>query len=648
MGNFLPFAIAAILGLSVIFTQWLHGGFYVVALSWPLFFGVCVAAMLAAGELFRAGRVPRAWLPAVILGVLAIYGYGRWIWEGQSARGFLPITNLIVGALAFAAVIGGVKGTPARVFLALLLVFAGGLQALQMGLWRAFGSGIELPWFSEQLRAWYQAEWNPRMSGSYMSRNNAVWSINAACLLSAACCIWARWPAYAKFLCGWLAILLAIASIFTFSRGGMIALAVGLAVFLGLCLWGMIRGSGRFRVPLLVLVGILLAGILGVGGWFFTTNSMVQERVERVGEDAYRSEAWKPVYRQIQMEPMWGTGPGSTAHWMRILHSTNLGGTESIYAHNDWLELTAEGGVFALTLVVAALLLVFGVAIRGVDSRLAAKSEWSIPQSTEAALGIGSISCLAAFAVHSFFDYNMQLPPNSLMAFLQLGIAAGTLSPQHAADESERAFPRFSTSLSASVVFIGAGLALFVTYPNFTAEFRAAQMENAIQKNRADLALEIARKASLTDSRNANLHTSIANSWLAAANRFLVLNFEAYPKARLHRKWAVENMPQDRFLLCLQAETFRRIGLNDEARAAVLKAISYSLMLPMAYEIAGGIEEAALDFSRAARFYRLAAGMPNNYRFAAQRYGFLIESLKKNNLPEPPLWLPAPEQSQSQ
>ncbi|MCS7009119.1 MAG: O-antigen ligase family protein, partial [Chthoniobacterales bacterium] len=454
--------------------------------------------MLAASELFKAGRVPNGWLPALILIFLSIYGLSRWFFDSEPARGFLPVVNLLAGALAFSAVLAGIKSTSARVILVLILVLGGVLQAIQIALWRSFGSGIETPWFSELLRSWYEGRINPRLSGSYMSRNNTVWALNSSCLFCLALCIWARWPAFLKFLCGWFSGLLALTSFLTLSRGGILGLALGFSLFLGLSLSIIIKSKGRFRIAALAMTIILLIGVVGAGSWFLANNFLLKERVERVGEDAYRSEAWKPLLRQIQLAPLWGTGPGSTAHWMRILHSPQLAGTESIYAHNDWLEFTAEGGIFALVLLLVALSLSVSIALHGIHSRLISKPDYGIPQSTEAALGIGALCSIAAFAIHSFFDYNMQLSSNSLLAFLILGIAVGTRSPQQAADELDRANPILSTSLSASSLFLLPGLAILLTFRNFHDETRATQIDNAIRLKRPEIALALAKRVEIS------------------------------------------------------------------------------------------------------------------------------------------------------
>src|SRR5262249_27435924 len=88
-------------------------------------------------------------------------------------------------------------------------------------------------------------------------------------------------------------------------------------------------------------------------------------------------------------------------------------------AHNDYLQLATEAGVLGFVAFVGLMLTLFGRAAGSAT----APDDWR-----RRALALGCAGALAAIGVHSFFDFNMQIPANALLLSWIAGMAA-SLAP---------------------------------------------------------------------------------------------------------------------------------------------------------------------------------------------------------------------------
>lgn len=183
--------------------------------------------------------------------------------------------------------------------------------------------------------------------------------------------------------------------------------------------------------------------------------------------------------------PLTGTGLGSYG-----FISPLLGGAKraTFYAHNDYAQLLAEGGLVAGAGLVAALG-ALGAALAGVF-RLPAR---------ERMLAAGVWAALAALALHSFYDWNMHVPANRFLACLLAGLALALvpLVPAHrAAAVSQGGSPPTSPGggsvpwsprrALAAVVLAGACLATaFLTIRDFQTEYTRIRLRYALTSARA-------------------------------------------------------------------------------------------------------------------------------------------------------------------
>ena len=112
--------------------------------------------------------------------------------------------------------------------------------------------------------------------------------------------------------------------------------------------------------------------------------------------------------------PVFGTGLGTYERAM-LLYQTK--GREVMYAeaHNDYLQIAAEGGLLVGVPVIATLV-VIGIIIR---RRLVAGDDDPLTYW----IRVGAVAGLAGIAAQSIVEFSLQMPGNRVMFVLLLALA---------------------------------------------------------------------------------------------------------------------------------------------------------------------------------------------------------------------------------
>lgn len=636
--------VAASLLLAWLLLSWLHGGLYFASLNWPFAILVALAALVAAARQIAGPSLPSR-SSAIwgwgFLGALALYGAVWWEALGAPANGFLPVLNLVTGWLACGAILWGTAPQNARFLIAVGIIAGAAVHFAQMMLHREGLTPLPTFWPAELMRLWHESTWEPRLSGFYINRNHLAWTLNAGCLMALALAFWARLHAGLKFVFLWVSGLLGVGTLLALSRGGALGLGGGILAFLigSLVCLSFARGPGKR--PVLILLAILTTALLAVLGWLIAGDALVQERLGRVREDFYRSQTWQSGWRQWQLSPVFGTGPGTPTDYARILRPPGIAPNEPIYLHNDWLELLASGGLVGVALAVAVFVAFLSAAVGSGTARLRARPGISFPQSTETALALGAASCLVAFAVHSFFDFNLQLGANSLLAFIVLGLAAG--APGH------RPPSRPAGWRSAAVLTVGAAASLVWMWQPCEADWARVRLTNAMLRGQVwwdeKLAASLEKPGRGRDAW-----------WLEAGNYWM-------------RQWQSNPARQESYLLLANATRFfdKATAANPRdrfpqlqlawARAAAggwyfsyIEAVAGLELDPLSglpYEVLGGVREAFFDYGMARRCYELALRFRPS-EFARQRLQAFSQMEQTGKIPSGlglSVWRPATPQA---
>jgi len=195
------------------------------------------------------------------------------------------------------------------------------------------------------------------------------------------------------------------------SRSGMLALAAEAALLGGFIVRR--QASRRGRV---IAVTVIAAGVLVVAAWAGLDRLMA--RAATVAGDlptgGGRIGAWGDTVHIIRDFPVTGTGLNTFGTAM-VLYQTGNRDLHFQEAHNDYLQLAAEGGLL-VGIPVAILVWIF---VRAVKQRFAeAPAEGSTYW-----LRIGAVIALLGIAVQAFVEFSLQMPGNAALFAVIAAIA---------------------------------------------------------------------------------------------------------------------------------------------------------------------------------------------------------------------------------
>jgi O-antigen ligase len=243
-------------------------------------------------------------------------------------------------------------------------------------------------------------------------------------------------------LYGFAAAMMGLAVVMSLSRGGMISLVAGLMFVVAFGFKGTERQRDReterqrdreknrrsvspslrrsfssFPIPLAAArVGVMIVMLItiGVGVWWVGADPVIR-RVEKSalvsgadtrGETFFKSRGWIWRDTAAMISDKWALGVGLGAYQTAYpIYSSHDGSLLVGQAHNDYLQIMADAGIFG---AVIALWFVFLVAR---DTVRASRHGSRVMSGT----ALGAAGGLFALFVHSLFDFNFQIPSNALL-----------------------------------------------------------------------------------------------------------------------------------------------------------------------------------------------------------------------------------------
>jgi O-antigen ligase len=231
----------------------------------------------------------------------------------------------------------------------------------------------------------------------------------------------------------WIAVALSwFAIISANSRGGIVSSGgvIVLAVFLHLVTRGSRIVPGETREPdalvrrlkpvlavtvlIAVLSGTLIVSIALIGGEDTVSRFENADReLATIDGRASRLEIWLSTTRLIAAFPLLGSGFGAYARAITPYDTASGGGQVVRQAHNEYLEITAAGGM-----VGALLALIFvGLVVRRAVQRFNSRDR------LEKAIGFGAALGMSGVMLHSFVDFGLHVQINSLVFVLLVVLA---------------------------------------------------------------------------------------------------------------------------------------------------------------------------------------------------------------------------------
>ena len=352
---------------------------------------------------------PTGW---VVL-AFTLYAIGRYLTADIEYVARLEMIQVLLYAFLFFAIVHNLRRPESVPIISFTLVF------LAVGI-----SGYAVFQFlAHSYYVWnYPSPYPGRGSGTYISPNDFAGFLELLLPLAVAYALVGRLRPMVRALLVYAIVGMLAGMAVTFSRGGWVAVAVGL-----LALLIVLIGQRHHRWPAFCLLIILLIGGTIFTTRYLTTTSTYAERINK--PETFMQMDWE-VRRdmwvaagQMWRDHFWvGVGPAHYDYRFRQYRPETMQMRPG-WVHNDYLNLLADWGTVG-GLVVLAGMAVFGAGLirtwkdirhprendpaRGLDNRLA--------------LFLGASAGLLALAVHSVVDFNLHIPANAILGVTWLAL----------------------------------------------------------------------------------------------------------------------------------------------------------------------------------------------------------------------------------
>ncbi len=216
-----------------------------------------------------------------------------------------------------------------------------------------------------------------------------------------------------------LAASVIAASIFlSGSRGGMAALAVQIAVLAVIVIRREAK-PGKSVLAIGVFVVVLVGVVAWIGGGALSTRmSSIHSEARAELAGGTRVTIDRDSVRMFRQKPLLGWGLATFPEVYPQFRSFYSDFTVNA-AHNDYLQVLVETGALGFVTMLWFLFVIYRGAIRKLHN-------W--PSDTNGAVALAAILGVTGLLVHSFVDFNLQVPANAAMFYVLCAVSA--MNPQ--------------------------------------------------------------------------------------------------------------------------------------------------------------------------------------------------------------------------
>jgi hypothetical protein len=211
------------------------------------------------------------------------------------------------------------------------------------------------------------------------------------------------------------AVLVAVISlIWSMSRSAMVGFAGAAAAFAWLALHRRRLDVKRRTAAVAALATVALAGVMWRGpaalfAWFQNERDLLS-----------RFATWRDAAGIVRDFPLVGTGLNTFGDAMLFYQKSNHG-FHMAQAHNDYVQLAAEGGLLVGVPAAAAAFLLGRAIHRNLgEARVESRGYW---------IRAGAAVGLVAIAIQEVFEFSLQIPVNTLLFATLAAVALSPVSP---------------------------------------------------------------------------------------------------------------------------------------------------------------------------------------------------------------------------
>jgi len=245
------------------------------------------------------------------------------------------------------------------------------------------------------------------------------------------------------------AFLMAVAVLMSRSRMGIMSLTFALIVA-GLAL-GLKRRARRFALVSVAVIG--LAGVFASQIDLIPVIKRFKALDREFGQIYGRFPVWNRSIPLLASYPLFGSGMGT---WEMAFSPFRDDAVQVRvdFAHNDYLEFTAESGAAGVLIVIGAVL--FG---------LSRKRRHQVGGGHQDEIGLAAGIGLLSIGLHSITDFHLSIPADALAVAVLLGLflrPAGPTSPLRAdarSDERRHPLRRLPAGVVCVTMILALGLA---------------------------------------------------------------------------------------------------------------------------------------------------------------------------------------------
>lgn len=367
-----------------------------------------------------------------------------------------------------------------------------------------------------------------------------------------------------------LVALLVVCLLMTASRGGLIAGAIGAALF---TIWQALAGRRMTRSGVLVVGGaaVLLVAVLGLNG-----AGLVAERFDLAQQDLdIRRQIIAPHWRAFLSSPWFGYGLGGfTSVNQMLMTEATLRELHNVRAvHNLYVQWLEEAGVVGAALMAALL-----------GQRLAPIVRAAFGAGGVGIWARGAICVTAVFLIHGLSDFALQVPAIQALAALGLGAVGGLVSPRR---ETRGAKPDLAPARLAlagggacAVVAVLLGAPLLAAkvggdlsaWPTAPADALAASIERGVA--RKDLSAEELARLDGLSRRELASRPGSGSAWLRRAAVDAAAGLDGPSALALERSFTVAPLQTSLFNARTRFAYERWDRLTPTARAQTIEQLS--------------------------------------------------------------------------
>jgi O-antigen ligase len=411
--------IAMGLVLALLSSQALIGGTRLL-FALPAYAIIAILGVLALLAIRRIGSLPDQ---ICLASALLFFGYVL-VRASFSPVGYLArsdIYSILAGLVVYFLTVTVLTNSKTRLLIVVCLLVAA-LGHVMVGAIQFRNGNNWMP-----ISFLQRFDYGRRASGFYICPNHLAGLLEVLGIFGLSITLWSRWPIWAKLLIGYATAMCYVGVILTGSRGGYLSVLMSLFVFATLSL----RLTRAVGSALQVRIGVaaLVMAILGAFAIFLViqrSDYLVDRTKTVVDNKNIRLDFWRAALDEWKSSPVIGTGSRTYLFYGRKFR-TDAMQMDPVYTHNDYLQLLAEYGALGLATFLPFLL----VHIRRglISARRLGPRRIAVTQrvrSNAMALNLGALGAVAAYVIHSFFDFNLHIPANVLLMAFVFGILANS------------------------------------------------------------------------------------------------------------------------------------------------------------------------------------------------------------------------------